>query len=63
MALRFRRAETWPHRQDCLARVVFIGRYRFGRTGLEPFDERVEETVMDGVYGVMKRVGRKPVKQ
>jgi hypothetical protein len=32
----------------------------YGQPG--PFDERVEETVMDGVYGVMKRVGRKPVK-
>ena len=27
-----------------------------------PFDEHIEETVMDAVYGVMKRVGRKPAK-
>jgi len=32
----------------------------YGQPG--PFDEKVEDTVMDGVYGVMKRVGRKPVK-
>ncbi len=33
----------------------------YGQPG--PFDENVEETVMNGVYGVMKRVGRKPAKQ
>ena len=33
----------------------------YGQPG--PFDEHVEEAVMDGVYGVMKRVGRKPAKQ
>jgi neutral ceramidase len=32
----------------------------YGQPG--PFDEHIEEAVMDGVYGVMKRVGRKPAK-
>jgi neutral/alkaline ceramidase-like enzyme len=32
----------------------------YGQPG--PFDEHIEESVMDGVYSVMKRVGRKPAK-
>lgn len=32
----------------------------YGQPG--PFDEHVEEAVMDGVYDAMKRVGRKPAK-
>ncbi len=32
----------------------------YGQPG--PFDEHIEEAVMDSVYGVMKRVGRKPAR-